>query len=389
VRVCVVSFKECWQDSSGDWWSYGGFPFQMAAIASLFDEMTLLICRARPRTGGIRLPPRVTIVPMRLPLSADLARKVDVLAHLYYYVRTIVSGCRDADVVHVPPPGDLPLIGMVVALALRKRLLVRYGGSWAVTSRTTLTNRATRWLMRTFAGGRNVMLATGAGQEPPAPDVSWIFATGLSGAELQAIDAEVDRGLGKPPRLIYAGRLSREKGVANLVKALAALATEGFAPLPEVALAGDGPERDELERLVREVGWEGRITFWGQLDRGALSREMRRADVCVQPSLSEGFSKAWLDAFAHGVPVLSSNVGAARPAIGERGERGWLVPAGDVVALAATLRHVLTASNDWPALRRRCRAYVEGRTLETWAHLIGERCAQQWGLRFVNGRLLA
>ena len=42
---------------------------------------------------------------------------------------------RKADVVHVPLPGDIPLLGMFVALGLRKRLVVRYGGSWVPTSR--------------------------------------------------------------------------------------------------------------------------------------------------------------------------------------------------------------------------------------------------------------
>jgi glycosyltransferase involved in cell wall biosynthesis len=389
MRVSVVSFKECWQDSTGAWWSYGGFPLQMSAIASLFDEATLLICRGRSRPGGSLLPRHATVVPMRLPVGSDLRRKLDVLLHMPYYVRTIVRGCAGAEFVHVPPPGDLPLIGMVVALAMRKPLLVRYGGSWANTVRTTLANRATRWLMRRFAGGRNVMLATGEGMSAPAPGMRWIFSTALSCGELQEITPRLDRGLASPPRLIYAGRLSPEKGVADLVRAHARLTGEGFAPLPLVTVAGDGPERARLEALVAELGCGDRVHFVGQLDRPSLSRYMSQADVCVQPSLSEGFSKAWLDAFAHALPVLSSDVGAARAVIGENGERGWLVPPGDVSALTRALRAVLTEPIAWSSLRARCCAYVEGRTLEEWAKRIGEFCAQQWGVRMVGGKLVA
>src|SRR5207249_6053356 len=87
------------------------------------------------------------------------------------------------------------------------------------------------------------------------------------------------------------------------------------------------------------------------------------------------------------LPVLASEVGAARRVIGGHGERGWLVPPGDVPALAVALQRALTGPVDWPALRLRCRAYVEGRTLETWVSRIGEICADQWGLSLEDGRL--
>jgi len=95
----------------------------------------------------------------------------------------------------------------------------------------------------------------------------------------------------------------------------------------------------------------------------------------------------WLDAMAHGLPVLASEVGAARRVIGEDGERGWLVPPGEPPALAAQLARILTSPRDWPALRRRCRAYADGRTLEAWTRRIGELCALRWQVRYADGRL--
>ena len=126
------------------------------------------------------------------------------------------------------------------------------------------------------------------------------------------------------------------------------------------------------------------IVFAGQVDRFELSRQLSKADLCVQPSLTEGFSKAWLDAMAHALPVLASDVGAARSVIGSDGERGWLVPPGDVQALAIALRRVLRGPVDWPALRRRCRQYAESCTLESWAQQIGEICARQWNIPMVK-----
>lgn len=388
TRVCAISFKECWQDSEGTWYSNGGFPLQMRAIASLFDSMTLLITRReKPGEGALPLPAGADIVVLRQPAGSNLRRKLSVAASLFYYLRTIARHVRQADVVHVPLPGDIPLLGMLVALALRKRLIVRYGGSWAANQQTTPMNRVTRALMRRFAGGRNVMLATGEGETPPAPGMRWIFATALSAEELRAIQPAPDRGLSDPPRLVYIGRLSPEKGVANLIEAVALLDREGFRPRPEVTLIGSGPERASLEARVDALGCPSRIRFAGQLDRAGLSAELQRADLCVQPSLTEGFSKAWLDAFAHGLPVLASEVGAARSVIGANGERGWLAPPGDVRALARQIRCALTGTTDWPALRRRCIGFAQDRTLEAWAREIGQVCAQQWNMALVDGKI--
>jgi len=386
--VCAVSFKECWQDGNGDWYSNGGFPLQMTAVASLFDSMTLLITESdSPGNGGLRLPPSADVVVLRKPVGRDFRRKLSVLANLFYYVSTIARHAARADHVHVPPPGDIPLLGMMIALALRKRLIVRYCGSWIKTRRTTVMNRVTRALMRAFAGGRNVMLATGEAEQPPAPGVNWIFATGVSERELRQIEPVTERGLSDPPQLAYVGRLSSEKGVVNLIEAVALLECEGFRPLPEITLIGDGPDRPQLADRVAEIGWQGRIRFAGQLDRHNLKAALDRADFCVQPSLSEGYSKAWLDAFAHGLPVLASEAGAARAVIGQ--ERGWLVKPGDVEMLATRLREILSEPRDWPALRRRCREFAESRTLEAWAQEIGRLCARQWGVRLVEGKIVA
>jgi glycosyltransferase involved in cell wall biosynthesis len=387
VKLLVVSSKECWPDADGRWMSFGGFPAQMGALARLFDEVTLLIVAGAPRAGGIALPAKARVVPLRRPAGSGLRRKLSVLTRLPYYLGRIRRHVREADVVHVPLPGDIPLLALGVAHGAGKRLLARYGGSWAATDETTLMNRITKFAMKALARRGHVMLATGAGREEPAPGMSWVFATALSQSELDAIVPVEDRVLSEPPRLIYAGRLSAEKGVASLVRAVARLKTEGFRPLPAVTLAGDGSERARLEALVEETGCQGRFDFVGQLTRARLSECFRDADVCVQPSLTEGFSKAWLDAFAHGLPVLSSEVGAARAVLGQDGERGWLVPPGDPRPLADALRRILSVPMDWPALRRRCRLYAAGRTLETWADEIGRVCAQRWGFTRDGGKL--
>jgi glycosyltransferase involved in cell wall biosynthesis len=346
-----------------------------------------MIERGRPRSGGLPLPAHAEVVVIPSPVGTDARRKLSVLFRLPYYLCLMAKQVLRADVVHTPVPGDMPLLGMLVALFLRKRLLVRYGGAWFPTDSSTAMNRVTRTLMRWFSSGRQIMFATGDSDRSPGGNVKWIFSTAISEQELAGIIPSVRDQLSVNPNIVFIGRLSSEKGVAVLIQAIALLTRENFLPLPHVRLVGDGPQKDELLQLVSELGCSDRVTFCGQLNRKHLADELSQADLCVQPSLTEGFSKAWLDAMAFGLPVIASNVGAASSVIGGLGERGWLVQPGDPKALTRCLREVLSNPTGWQARRVRCRAYVEARTLERWQQRLGTECAQRWQMRLEAGKL--
>lgn len=385
MRICVASHKECWRAPDGRYYSYGGFPRQMEAIASLCDELSLLLVAGAPRAGGIPLPAPARVRLLRKPAGTDTRRKLSILLDLGYYLGELRHAFQDADAVHLPLPGDISLLGLMVALSSRKPLLARYGGSWADNAETTLMNRVTRQLMRRFAGGRNVMLATGEGSLPPAPRMHWIFSTAITESELAGIVPVTRATLQRPPVLIYAGRLAQEKGVDVLLRALARLTGTAGDSGPRLLVAGDGPERPALEALAQSLGVGAAVSFLGQVGREALSSAFASADICVQPSRTEGFSKAWLDAMAHGVPLVASDVGAAAAVAGSAGERGWLVQPGDSDALASTLHEVLYSARDWASLRRRCREYAESRTLEAWSRELAAHCRTAWDLPVRDG----
>jgi glycosyltransferase involved in cell wall biosynthesis len=389
MRVCVISFKVCWRDEGGAWRSDGGFPSQMHAIGSIFDAMTLMVVEGRPRAGGLLLPPAAQVVPLASPTGADLRRKLSVGARMPSYLVRMARQVRRADVVHTPLPGDLAFLGMLTALGLRRRLIARYGGSWAATSESTMMNRVTRQCMRLFAGGRNVMLATGVGAEPPAPGVHWVFSTAISSRELAEVQPDLTRGASEPLRVIFAGRLSPEKGLLYLLEAMALLRARGDLGdrIPQLTLAGDGPQREELVRTARALGVDDLIHFAGQLDRISLLTEMCRSDVCVLPSLTEGFCKALIDGMVCGLPAIATEAGSAGTVVGRAAERGWLVPYRDPAAIADALRRLVLQPPDWPALRRRCREFTEGLTIEAWAAEIARRCSLQWGVPVVDGKL--
>ncbi len=387
MTICAISFKECWNNGEGVWETDGGFPLQMAAVGSLFDHLDLVICRRPARPGGSPLPLDATVTALRNPAGSGFLRKLDFVAHLPYYVQRLSRHVRNADVVHTPLPGDVPLLAMLIAIAYRKPLIVRYCNNWRRTSETTVMNVVTRTLMRLFATRMNVMLATGDEPERPGKNIHWVYATAMTEGEWERIAPDLDRPLHSPPRLVFMGRLVPPKGVDQLVRAIALLKRRNRIA-PHLTIAGEGPERSSLEALTKELGLAQEVRFTGQLNRGDLSALLRSSDIHIHPSLTESLCKSWLDAMGHGLPVITYRVGAAAATIGENRERGWLVPPGDVEGLADAVGQALSGNTDWGALRRRCRAFTKERTLEAWAAKIANHCAEQWNWAYVNGRLV-
>jgi glycogen synthase len=144
-----------------------------------------------------------------------------------------------------------------------------------------------------------------------------------SGVDVPAVVSEE----ADPPEVLYAGRLSPEKGVRELVAAADGL------PL---VVAGDGPLRDEVPGAM------------GFVPHDELERLFERAAVVACPSHREGFGVVCAEAMAFGRPVVAGDVGGLRDLVVHE-ETGLLVPPGDVEALRAALHRLLAD----PDLRRR------------------------------------
>lgn len=154
----------------------------------------------------------------------------------------------------------------------------------------------------------------------------------------------------------FVGRLSEEKGAGYLVEAAGRLHRAGRRI--RVLLVGDGPQRQATESLAARHGVTAAVVFTGfQSDTSALYAAM---DVFVLPSLTEGTPMALLEAMSHGVPVVASAVGGV-PAVVTHRENGYLVPAGNAVALADQLAELMDASEATAQVAQRGRGDVTAR----------------------------
>ncbi len=159
---------------------------------------------------------------------------------------------------------------------------------------------------------------------------------------------------GGPVALLAAGRLSAEKGLDLLLRALAEVSRE--YPNLRLTIAGTGPKEPALRRLGDELGLTEKVRYIGYVaDMPSLYAE---SDLVVQSSLTEGLPNVMLEAAYLGVPVVATDVGGTREVI-EHGVSGWLVPAGSAAALAAGVRRYLQDSAAFIAMAAKGRRHVE------------------------------
>ena len=140
-------------------------------------------------------------------------------------------------------------------------------------------------------------------------------------------------------RLLTVGNLVAIKGHRGLIEALNTIVAGDARVTLDVV--GDGELRAELEAQAREQGVESAVRFHGHLDRRAVARLMREADVFVLPSLWENLPCVLLEATSTGLPVVATRVGGIAEIVDE--SNGELVEPGSMEALAAGVRRVLDA----------------------------------------------
>ena len=143
------------------------------------------------------------------------------------------------------------------------------------------------------------------------------------------------------------GRLSPEKDVPSFLKA-AGLVAEKFNQA-SFLVVGEGPERERLQRMARELGLDGKVRFTGFVeDMGSIYSSI---DLLVISSLTEGIPLVVLEAMHQGIPVVSTRVGGI-PEVIENGVDGILVEPGDSHALSRAIESLVLDDNKYVEISR-------------------------------------
>jgi glycosyltransferase involved in cell wall biosynthesis len=300
---------------------------------------------------GVRVVRRLGSVPLG-PLFG-----LTFMANTQRWMRRLGG---DWDLVHNQQVGLHSWASLRTAQAFNKPCLLRFASSGSGGDLATL--RARRFGDK-FVGAlrdahRYIALTQGAAAEIaqfglPA-DKTRVIPNGIDLTKFAAQDWPTVRG-SDPIRLLFVGRLGREKGIDVLLDALASL------PRPSeftLKIVGFGGELQKLEAQVRALGLQQIVEFCGR--RIDMAAEYAWSEIVVLPSRFEGMPNVVLEAMACARPVLGTRIDGTRDLVQEPAS-GWLVPPEDVKALAAALANVSRQRQNLRAMGAVGREIVERR----------------------------
>ncbi len=353
-----------------------------------------VIVVASPVEGADRLAhwPGVRFQPIEISRPMAPWRDLVSLWRMYHFLRRVRP-----DIVH----STTPKAGLIQALAawlarVPIRLHTVTGQAWSrrqglVRPIGKLADRLIIALnTRTYADSRSQCAYLAEEGIAPPGRVRVLGAGSLGGVDLAALDSECLADAGKALRaklaiptgvrvIVFIGRVTRDKGVVELVEAFDRL----LAEMPDVRLILVGPFERDLDPLpaatADHIRDDPRIVAVGY--EAEAAKYLAIADVLCLPSYREGFGNVVIEAAAVGVPTVGTDIVGLRDAVVD-GETGLLVPPRDAKALAHALVAVLTDETRrrllGEAARERARRLfdarvVNGLVLREYAELAGKR----------------
>lgn len=193
-------------------------------------------------------------------------------------------------------------------------------GADLYTLRGRVLNWLRRFVIRKAACATVVSTAMKDALEVMGADIRKIHVQSM-GVDLSGrfvIDSSVKRS---SDEILFVGRLVEKKGVKHLISAFSKLLQS--YPWATLTIAGFGPEREDLERLGRDLGLDGKVQFLGAVSQSDLPKLYRRAAVFVAPFVrassgdEEGLGLVLLEAIGCGCPVVVGNVQAVKDVLGD------------------------------------------------------------------------
>jgi glycosyltransferase involved in cell wall biosynthesis len=288
------------------------------------------------------LPKRLQRVAYGSGIPANLKRSVFLWLELPFFFSAFLLNAirlvKQSDIIHCQWTFS-GFLGVVLKWVFRKPLIITVHGSDInlVLNRgflKRLTSLVLQQADRVIAVSedlRKKALTLGA-----APDKVRVIYHGVDPERFFPQKSGTTRKL----NLLWIGRLSPEKGLFYLVKAMKRVLEEFPGGSLTLVSAGDENAMRELTDLIDREGVRESIRIEGNKKSDELPSLMKQADLFVLPSLSEGTPVVVIEAMASGLPVVASRIGGV-PEVVEEGITGILVPPADSAALSEALLRLL------------------------------------------------
>jgi glycosyltransferase involved in cell wall biosynthesis len=279
-----------------------------------------------------------------------------------------------ADAIHVRCPGNLGLLGCVLAPLFSRYRVAKYAGQWNGYVGESLSGRLQRALLRSRWWNAPV---TVYGNWPDQPAHIVPFFTSMMTEEQvrRSEQAAAQKHIGHPLRVLFAGRLETVKRVPVLLEAVAQAHSQGVAL--DVAIVGDGTQRAALEAQVERLGLGSLVRFVGALPYEDMLDWYEWAHCLVLPSTtSEGWPKVVAEAMCFGVLAIAVNHGQVAEMLKDR---GILLENGTADEIAAALGQVAADPAAFQPVVQRAATWSRAYSLEGLREALRALLSERWG----------
>ena len=292
----------------------------------------------------------------------------------YPPVLKMLEHCYDNNYTHIQTstPGPVGLAGLAIARILDIPVVGTYHTAFTqfvaeLTGDSSMEELAWKFMVW-FYNQMDVVYV------PSKATGVELAAKGISGSKIRLYPRGVDiqafhpsrrNGFWKEPyripeksvKLLYVGRISKEKDLDVLVRAFQKLSV--LKPSLHLIIVGDGPYRKDMERELQNTP----ATFTGYLEGDDLGAAYASSDLFVFPSATDTFGNVVLEAQASGVPVIVTDRGGPQENV-INGETGLVVPAGNHQAMMDAVLEIAFTPYRLARMKKNARKYMENRSVE-------------------------
>lgn len=375
VRRLLIVSHVCHYRYNGRLYAYGPYSREVDIWADLFSEVVIAApLRAAPPPGDAipLMRSNISIWPLRETGGETLGAKLKQLLFLPEIIGRLIQAIRATDAVHVRCPGNLGLLGVVLAPLFRRPRIAKYAGQWNGYPNEPWTV----WLQRRLLRSWWQAPVTVYGDWPDQPVHVIPFFTSMMTKEqvTKAVAVAAGKVVVSPLRVLFSGRLAPEKRVSALLEGVKLAIDRGVSL--EVSIVGGGPECDKLLQEVNQLGIAARVRFVGALPFDQALEWYDWAHCLVLPSVhSEGWPKVVAEAMCHGVLCIAVDHGQIPRML--RG-RGIVLNEGSSHEIATALEAIARNPAQYTAAMREASFWARQYSLESLRSALAKLLSQQW-----------
>jgi glycosyltransferase involved in cell wall biosynthesis len=379
TRLLVVSHVVHFQHE-GCLYAYGAYAREIDIWADIFPQVLIAAPCRNESPPGDAIPftrTNIGICPQPERGGDTAIAKLKQIASLPLLLWNLGKVMRQVDAIHVRCPGNLGLLGTVMAPFFSRRIVAKYAGQWNGYAGEPIANRLQRFILKTkWWHGPVTVYGEWTGQRD---HVIPFFTSMMTGEQVALATRKVEnKKIHRPLRILFSGRLVPVKRVSVLIDALYQLILEGT---PVVAtIVGDGPERPALEAQVHHLEISDHVHFVGAHAFNDSLPWYEWADCLVLPSKhSEGWPKVIAEAMCYGITCIAVDHGQlVRMLTG----RGVLLKEGSAVEIAGAIREIIAYPETARELGRVAALWAERYSLDGLRQALRDLLEDQWQVDF-------